>query len=214
MRALENYRKAFEMYARSLPPYHPDITKMENSIERLSPNDGTAAKSDDSQEKPAESAAANDTDNIETFTIVWLDANVNTTEDNTETYHALRTIVNYIRTYDAVQPCEEYVTRVSRASLILIVSGGFGREIVPRIHDLEQVNSVYVYCADKKRNERWAKDYAKVRSVIVERAELIEKVSDDQKIRALMEDAAVPVSILSRTAITTARRSSAAHAKH
>jgi len=35
--ALENYQKAHKIYMQSLPAYHPDTTKLEQSIENLSP---------------------------------------------------------------------------------------------------------------------------------------------------------------------------------
>ncbi|CAF1491563.1 unnamed protein product [Didymodactylos carnosus] len=35
--ALENYQKAYKIYIQSLPAYHPDTTKVEQSIENLSP---------------------------------------------------------------------------------------------------------------------------------------------------------------------------------
>jgi hypothetical protein len=44
----------------------------------------------------------------------------------------------------------------------LIVSGQFGREIVPKIHQLEQLSAIYVYCMNKEANEQWAKDFLKV----------------------------------------------------
>jgi len=36
------------------------------------------------------------------------------------------------------------------------------RYIVPRLHDLPQLNSVYVYCLDRIGNKQWADKYSKV----------------------------------------------------
>jgi hypothetical protein len=46
--------------------------------------------------------------------------------------------------------------------IVLIISGRFGEILVPRIHSLRQVSSIYVYCKDKKRNEPWANQFKKV----------------------------------------------------
>ena len=39
-------------------------------------------------------------DNLETFSLVWLDAQVNTTEDNRQTQQKLRQIINHLKTFD------------------------------------------------------------------------------------------------------------------
>ncbi len=46
--------------------------------------------------------------------------------------------------------------------LILIVSGQLGRKLVPQIHHLRQLSSIYVFCMDKQANERWTRQFTKV----------------------------------------------------
>ncbi|CAF1427833.1 unnamed protein product [Rotaria sp. Silwood1] len=209
--ALENYEKAYKIFTQSLPAYHPDITKVEQSIENLSPqkkssketsNQSTISKMIEISEDQSEANKI-----IEMFLIVWLDANVNKTKQAEETYKALRTSINYLKTFDNLQEGETYIQSIHREKIILIVSGGFGMEIVPRIHDFEQVNCIYVYCGDKARHEQWSKDYSKVKSVITKRNQLVEEIIEDQKIRNKIEDT-LPMSILTRTAVakeTTAK---------
>ncbi|CAF1659939.1 unnamed protein product, partial [Didymodactylos carnosus] len=48
---------------------------------------------------------------------------------------------------------------VQREKIVLIVSGTYGRELVPCLHDLTQLNCIYVYCADNAHNEEWSKNY-------------------------------------------------------
>ncbi|CAF5086200.1 unnamed protein product, partial [Rotaria sp. Silwood1] len=109
--------------------------------------------------------------------------------------------------FDNLQEGEAYIRSIEREKIVLIVSGGYGREIVPRIHDLIQVNCIYVYCYDKARHEEWSTDFSKIRSIITKRRQLIDEITEDQKIRNLTEDT-VPMSILNRTAVakeTTAK---------
>ncbi|CAF3749135.1 unnamed protein product [Rotaria sp. Silwood1] len=74
----------------------------------------------------------------------------------------------------------------------MVVSGQLGRKIVPTIHSLRQVISIYVYCFDKKRNEEWACKYAKVKAVVTELHELISLIKVDHKIQKTIEE---PLSI-------------------
>ena len=40
--------------------------------------------------------------NLENFQIVWLDANIDKTDDNLQTISLLRTIINYLNTFDNI----------------------------------------------------------------------------------------------------------------
>jgi hypothetical protein len=102
-------------------------------------------------------------DNLETFSLFWLDAQVNTTEDNRQTQQKLRQIINHLKTFDDQNQCHQHILSLSpQDRLVLIISGRCGRQLVPQIHQLRQLTSIYVYCMDKKANEQWAKDFTKV----------------------------------------------------
>ena len=131
--------------------------------------------------------------NLETFSIFWLDAKVNTTEDNRNTQLKLREIINHLKTFDDQNQCHQKILSLSTQDrLVLIVSGRCGRQLVPQIHHLRQVSSIYVYCMDKKANELWAKDFIKIKSVIVQLKDLIHVIKQDQKSRVKIEE---PLSI-------------------
>jgi hypothetical protein len=50
----------------------------------------------------------------------------------------------------------------SQDRILLVVSGQLGEQLVPKIHQLRQVSTIYVYCTNKKKNEQWTKQFAKV----------------------------------------------------
>lgn len=102
--------------------------------------------------------------NLESFTCLWLDRTVNSSEDNLETLRELRQIINDLRTFDNIDQCEKYIRQITEEKVVLIVSGAFGQQIVSRIHNLPQFSACYVFCQNKKVNEEWAKQYPKVKS--------------------------------------------------
>jgi hypothetical protein len=104
--------------------------------------------------------------NLETFTCLWLDQNVDSTQDNRDTLQELRQVINHLRTFRNSDECEEYIRKITQEKIVLIVSGSLGRQVVPRLHDLPQFSACYVFCQDKKANEEWANKYHKVRHVI------------------------------------------------
>ena len=111
--------------------------------------------------------STNNQNNLETFFLVWVDSTVNDSEDNRQTQERLRAIINHLQTFADSADCEKYIRSVSRDDrIVIIVSGHSGRLLVPRIHTLPQVCSIYVYCMDRKINEKWTKSYTKVRSLV------------------------------------------------
>jgi len=127
--------------------------------------------------------------NLETFSIFWLDEQVNATEDNRRTQLKLREIINHLKTFDDQNQCHQKILSLSTQDrLVLIVSGRCGRQLVPQIHHLRQISSIYVYCMDKKANEQWAKDFIKIKSVIVQLKDLIHVIKKDQKGRVKIEE--------------------------
>jgi hypothetical protein len=75
----------------------------------------------------------------------------------------LQSIIHHFKTFQNVQDCELFIQQKSNDDRIyFIVSGRLGQEIVPRIHHLRQVFSIYVYCQDIRKNEEWACKFNKV----------------------------------------------------
>ncbi|CAM4770902.1 unnamed protein product [Rotaria magnacalcarata] len=99
--------------------------------------------------------------NVEIFSLVWLDQNVESQYiRNTE--NKLRPNINLIKKFADVKKCQQYVEDLSSSDrVVMIVSGVLGQQIVPSIHKLEQVISIYVYCMNKERNKRWSKYFTK-----------------------------------------------------
>jgi len=47
----------------------------------------------------------------------------------------------------------------------MIISGSIGQHIMPRIHNMSQVDSIFIFCANKKYHEQWTKDWPKIKGV-------------------------------------------------
>jgi hypothetical protein len=95
--------------------------------------------------------------------LYWLDAEVDTSNDNIILQKQLRSIIQHLKTFNNQNECQQMIESLDEQNqLILIVSGQLGRQLVPQIHQLRQLSSVYVYCMDKSSNEEWAKHFTKV----------------------------------------------------
>ncbi|CAF2357421.1 unnamed protein product [Rotaria sp. Silwood2] len=121
-------------------------------------------------------------DNLETFSLLWLDGLVNQTEENRQAQEELRATINQLKAFEDSNQCEQYIKAVPKEDrIVLIVSGQLGRQIVPRLHPIEQVLSIYVYCCNQNSNEQWSAAYSKVKAVVTNLRELIARIQFDHE---------------------------------
>jgi len=96
--------------------------------------------------------------------LIWSDSSVNKSSENKKIQEDLRNIFdNNFKSFENGDQCENFINQNKNHRLFLIVNGQIGRDLVPKIHNLSQVISIYVYCMDKQENEKWAKNYNKVK---------------------------------------------------
>ena len=108
-------------------------------------------------------ASASTNDNLETFSLAWLDEQVDSAEENIQTQQELRQIINHLKTFHDQQQCYDYITSLfPHDRLVLIVSGQYGQQLVPQIHSLRQVSAIYVYTIDEQANKQWTERFIKV----------------------------------------------------
>ncbi|CAF1601953.1 unnamed protein product [Rotaria magnacalcarata] len=123
-------------------------------------------------------------DNLETFTLVWLDASVNTTDENREAQNLLRKTIHQLKAFQDPLQCEKYILSLpAEDRVVLIVSGQLGREQLPKYHSYQQLLSVYVYCHNQELNEQWAVTYPKIKAVVTNLDELIIRIQFDHEKR-------------------------------
>ena len=102
--------------------------------------------------------------NFETYSLLWLDAAVNNSQENLQAQKKLRTSINHVVAFADEQRCFEYIKSIPTYDrIVLIVSGHLGQAIVPKIVQYRQVVSIYIYCKNRKENEQWAKQFPKVK---------------------------------------------------
>jgi hypothetical protein len=104
-----------------------------------------------------------DDTNLEIFSLIWLDQNVNII-DNKDTEQKFRSIINHLKKFQDVKQCQQFIEQRSKKDrLILIINDELGREIVPLIHNLRQVMSIYIYNINQKSDEQSTYKFAKVK---------------------------------------------------
>ena len=103
--------------------------------------------------------------NLELFSIIWLDFNVNI-NDNQNIDEKLRLIINNLKKFADIEQCQQYIEQRSKDDrLIIIANGSQGEQIVPYIHQLQQVSSIYIYSIDTSYHPQWTQHFYKVKDL-------------------------------------------------
>ncbi|CAF1423574.1 unnamed protein product [Adineta steineri] len=101
--------------------------------------------------------------------LVWLDSNIDETNDGCQnTIRQLRQAVNNTNTFTDGDQCFEFIETVVDKKVCMIISGSLGQHNVPRMHNMSQVDSIFIFCGNKKYHEQWAKDWSKIKGVFTD----------------------------------------------
>ncbi|CAF1447900.1 unnamed protein product, partial [Rotaria sp. Silwood1] len=80
----------------------------------------------------------------------------------------------------------------------MIVSGSLGREIVPELEALPQLEAIYVFCGNQSVHEQWAKKISKVKGVYTKIEPICQALEID---RQRCDQAMIPISFNGRDAL-------------
>jgi tetratricopeptide (TPR) repeat protein len=106
---------------------------------------------------------------IQNLLLIWLDNNI---DDNNEhcrnTVTELRRVVNDVNTYTDGDQCIQFINTINNYKVCMIISGSLGQLIVPRVHNMSQVDSIFIFCGNKEWHEQWAKEWPKIKGVFTQ----------------------------------------------
>lgn len=105
-------------------------------------------------------------ENFETYCLIWLDDSTKTSQEIIQAQEKLRTIINCLIIFNDSHQCCQYIHSLTKDDrVVMIVNEKLGRNIIPKINDLQQIVSIYIYGKDKD-DSRWFETFIKVSFVI------------------------------------------------
>ena len=93
------------------------------------------------------------------FILVWLDENMNAmgSIDCCKMVVHLQGIANAMCTFNNADQCIDFLTNVVDQKVVLVVSDTYGQAIVPLVHEMPQISSIYVFYENSFKYEQWVK---------------------------------------------------------
>jgi hypothetical protein len=102
-------------------------------------------------------------ENLEIFSLIWLDLSGNNIHENNDIQQQLRSIINYLKLFEDIDDCEQYIRSLSKDDrIVMVVNEKFALEITTRVHELRQITSIYIYSTDITDDYQWINQYKKV----------------------------------------------------
>ncbi|CAF0765405.1 unnamed protein product [Adineta steineri] len=101
--------------------------------------------------------------------LVWLDNNIDETSvDCNNTIKQLKLVVNNINTFTDSKECVEFIQTINNNKVCMIVSGSLGQHIVPQVHCMPQVDTIFIFCNNQEWHKQWAKEWPKIKGVFTD----------------------------------------------
>ncbi|UJR20879.1 hypothetical protein I4U23_023988 [Adineta vaga] len=105
--------------------------------------------------------------------VIWLDSSIDgNSEDCHNTLTQLQSVASSIDTFIDADLCIEFIQGITNDKICLITSGSLGQYIVSRIHSMPQMDSIFIFCSNKKSHEQWAKEWPKIKGVFTDIASI------------------------------------------
>ena len=138
---------------------------------------GATDKSDGAKQAEQTSALPKGTDArrrvdikmVQNVLLIWLYTNIDVkSEDCANTVTQLHRVVNDMNTFTDGEDCIQFIDTINDNKICMIISGSLGQQIVPRVHNMSQMDSVFIFCDNKKYHEQWTTEWSKIKGVFTE----------------------------------------------
>jgi len=115
--------------------------------------------------------------------LIWYDESMDKDEqDDQYSLSQLYLIMKSIFIFTNEEKCLDFINKFRlKNKLFLIVSGSVGKNFVPKIFDLSQINAIYIFCGHIENHKSWAKKYEKIKGVFNDIKELCECIQRDKQ---------------------------------
>jgi tetratricopeptide (TPR) repeat protein len=103
---------------------------------------------------------------LDNIVLIWLDANIDPlNEECQNTLSQLRNVVDNVNIFTDRNECVDLLTEIEDRKAFLVVSGTLSRQIIPLIHDIPQLHTIYIFGHNKSQHQQWSQEWIKIKGV-------------------------------------------------
>ncbi|CAF1128435.1 unnamed protein product [Rotaria sp. Silwood1] len=121
----------------------------------------------------------NTTEFVQNFLLIWLNSNNDEVNENNNHNNLmqLRSIVNTVKTFTNMNRCVDFLTDIQDEKAFMILAATVAQYIVPLIHDIPQLNSIYILSENESTVDSWIQKWNKVKGVFTNVSSICEKLN-------------------------------------
>ena len=126
------------------------------------------------------------------YTMVLVIALDQSDKDDENISLQLQNMVNEFNVFADIDECIDYITDFDDTKIILIIKETIGHEILSLIHNISQIDSIYIFCNKKSNENQWTKS-EKVKGIYTEMTSMCESL---QQIMKRFDQNSIPMSFI------------------
>lgn len=116
---------------------------------------------------------------VQSVLLIWLDKGLD--ENRPDYYSTLTELqrgINTINTYTDGDECIQFLKTIKQDKACMVIQGSLGQNIVPRVHDMPQVDSIFIFCQNRQYHEGWANQWPKIKGVFTAIVPICQAIKD------------------------------------
>lgn len=135
-----------------------------------------------SREGHADSPSSLEKANFEGIVLIWYDPEIGTTDDTELTTEELRDINDRVLIFSEQIACVKHMESIQNEKIFFITSGKGATSLLPKIHKLKQLDSVFIFCFKITKYKDLSQKYEPVVGIYTERSALISAVTENVRL--------------------------------
>ncbi|CAF1292573.1 unnamed protein product [Rotaria magnacalcarata] len=101
---------------------------------------------------------------VEKTLLVWVNSTVEEHEgDFRHTFEQLHKLIRHVSVFAQIDHCVRFLAGVPNEKAIVVVSSTFGQDMIPQIHSMTQVDTIYLLGDVQAPSEQWTKEWPKIK---------------------------------------------------
>ena len=106
---------------------------------------------------------------IQNLLLLWLDTGMDeSNKDYQDSLAQLRSAANKINIFTDQDEAIDFLTEDHGVKAFLIVEGSIGQHILPLIHDIPQLDTIYIFGSNQSQHQQWTQKWNKINGVHME----------------------------------------------
>ncbi|CAF1114435.1 unnamed protein product [Adineta ricciae] len=103
---------------------------------------------------------------LQNVLLIWIDgSSTEFDKDFQQTLYQIRNEINDVTIFSQLDQCVDFLQGIHTEEVFVISSGYMGQELVPRIHSMARVNSIYIFCGNQTAHKQWITKWSKIKGV-------------------------------------------------